>query len=235
MIKDKLTIVIPSKNEGWGISDVLSILNKQIGINGTKVIIADSSDDWGSIEIIRNGLNYPNLDIQVVEGGFPAKARKIGATYVSTPYVLFLDADILILDKHLISDLIETIMVRNYHLITIKYTTDFPYSILYRLFDLFQSISVALSTPFAMGGFQLWDKEVYDWYGGFDEDDLFAEDYTLSKKVQKRYFKVFNSHIYTSPRRFKQKGIFYMIKMMFMSYINRNNAQFFKQHHNYWN
>jgi glycosyltransferase involved in cell wall biosynthesis len=236
MLKKLLTIVIPCKNEGWGIQKTLYYLNLQNNIDGISVIIADSSDDWGSLEILKNGFHDLNrLNIKIVEGGYPSKARKIGATYVITPYVLFLDADIHIIDQNMLCDLIESIQINISHLVTAKYITDFPYNILYRIFDLFQSISIRIGTPFAIGGFQLWNKQIYDYYGGFNEDDLFAEDFTLSKKVKVYRFHVFNGYVYTSPRRFKDKGILYIIRMMFLSYINRDNPKFFKKHHNYWN
>jgi len=43
MVKDFLTIVIPTKNESELIDVTLDHLNKQHNINGTKVIICDCS------------------------------------------------------------------------------------------------------------------------------------------------------------------------------------------------
>jgi len=45
MMKDKLTIVIPSKNESDVINITLTHLNEQKNIKGTRVIIADCSTD----------------------------------------------------------------------------------------------------------------------------------------------------------------------------------------------
>jgi len=61
MIKDKLTIVIPSKNESDVIDITLTHLNKQEGIKNTRVIIADCSTD-DTRDIILSG-KYKNLNI----------------------------------------------------------------------------------------------------------------------------------------------------------------------------
>jgi glycosyltransferase involved in cell wall biosynthesis len=44
-LKHFLTIVIPCKNENQIIDQTLSLLNSQKNIQGTKVIVADISDD----------------------------------------------------------------------------------------------------------------------------------------------------------------------------------------------
>ena len=52
-LKDKLTIVIPSKNEGVNIYECIGFISKQRGIQGTKVIIADVSDEDKSLAWIQ--------------------------------------------------------------------------------------------------------------------------------------------------------------------------------------
>ena len=106
---------------------------------------------------------------------------------------------------------------------------------MFRLFDWFQILSIKLGTPFAVGGFQYWNTQTYWDLGGYKEDELFAEDYSLSSKVKPKKFWIHGSKgIFTSARRFKNKGIGYMFWIMIKSYLNRNNPEFFKHHHNYW-
>jgi hypothetical protein len=103
------------------------------------------------------------------------------------------------------------------------------------MFDMFQSISSLLGTPFAVGGFQLWKTESYWKVGGYNDKEIFAEDYSLSQKVMSKNFMVYKtSHVYTSARRFKNKGVLWMFKIMIKSYLNRNNPKFFKKSHGYW-
>ena len=44
-MKELLTIVIPCKNEKDNIYECVSFIAKQIGIAGTRIIIADTSDE----------------------------------------------------------------------------------------------------------------------------------------------------------------------------------------------
>ena len=100
-MKEKITIVIPCKNEKGVIYECVSYIAKQVGISGTKIIIADVSDDLDSLywlNKLKTDFKY-SLDIEIIEGGFPAKARLDGSKLVTTPYLLFLDADIILLNK----------------------------------------------------------------------------------------------------------------------------------------
>ena len=105
-IKDSLTIVIPSKNEGRTLYDCVYNISKQNFIAGTKIIIADISDDEQSINFIKRlQLDFSlSLDIKVIKGGYPAKGRYEGGKLVKTPYVLFLDADVFLTDKNVLME-----------------------------------------------------------------------------------------------------------------------------------
>jgi len=85
-----------------------------------------------------------------------------------------------------------------------------------------------------LGGFMLMRTSKFNELGGFDEDVLVAEDYLLSKKVNPKKFKILNKVVYTPPRRFDNKGLFYMTKLMLGSFLNRDNKDFFKKHDTYW-
>jgi hypothetical protein len=43
-----------------------------------------------------------------------------------------------------------------------------------------------------------------------------------------------NTTVFTSPRRFKQKGVWYMLKLMVSSFFNRNNKNHFEDDKGYW-
>jgi glycosyltransferase involved in cell wall biosynthesis len=228
-VNQQLTIVIPCKNEGKGIIDVIKLVIKQINC---KIIIADSSDNEESILLLRKYiLIYPN--IQIIEGGIPAIARNNGAKLVTTSYILFLDADVYV-DKGLINRCLKFAIKNNYDLVTCKFKTDKPYRWTYRIFDLVQWI-ISFHTPFALGGFMLFKTETFNKLKGFNEEDKIAEDYRLSSKIKSKKFKIVNGYVYTPSRRFRKKGIWYMIKLMWKSWIYKNNNDFFKQDQNYWN
>jgi glycosyltransferase involved in cell wall biosynthesis len=234
-LKDRLTIVIPSKNEGKTLYDCIYHISKQKGILETRIIIADVSDDKDSlkwIDKIKVNFRSTPLNIQVIKGGYPAQGRLYGSLLVRTPYMLFLDADVFLKNPN---TLVECTRYKK-DLVTVPFYTDYPYGWVFRLFDLFQSLSTILRTPFAIGGFQLWKTDAYWNAGGYNPDELFAEDYSISQKVDKNNFRIHRiKGTYTSSRRFKSKGILWMFDIMIKSYINRKNPEFFKHHHNYWN
>jgi glycosyltransferase involved in cell wall biosynthesis len=233
-LRKRLTIVIPSKNEGIILYNCIQYISRQNHIDGVRVIIADISDDNDSILWIKKAqLEFKHLlKITVIEGGYPAKGRLNGSMLVTTPYMLFLDADILLTNPKII----EECLSYKKDLVTVPFHTDYPYRWVFRVFDTLQSISTLIGSPFAIGGFQLWKTESYWEVGGYNPEELFAEDYSISQKVKSNNFKVVNIEgTYTSSRRFKSKGVLWMFKIMIKSYINRKNPEFFKHHHNYWN
>ena len=88
MVKELLTIVIPCKNENITIQKTLEYLNKQMFIEGTKVIIADVSDDNGyTIKCIESEMNK-NIDIEIIKGGYPSQGRNLMAVVWKTDILM---------------------------------------------------------------------------------------------------------------------------------------------------
>jgi glycosyltransferase involved in cell wall biosynthesis len=227
-----LTIVIPCKNELKTIETTLALLNAQTDIKGVKVIIADSSND-GTTYRLESRIN-DDFDLIVLEGGLPARARNNGAKRVDTKYTLFMDADIFILDNNLLVDAMKEMMFSKVDLLTTKVrTSNGKYNYVFKAFDIIQRITKPIS-PFCLGGFMLIKTNKFHELGGFDEDVIVAEDYLLSKKIKPNKFKILNKKIYTPPRRFDNKGILYMAKLMLGSFFNRENKDFFKNNDTYW-
>ena len=232
-LSNQLTIVIPSKNESRTLYDCIYNISKQTNIAGIKIIIADVSNEEESLWCLwklQSDFKY-SLNIQVIEGGYPSQGRLNGSKLVTTPYMLFLDSDVLLTNK----DIIVECMKYKKDLITVPFYTDKPYRWVFRMFDMFQSLSSFLGTPFAVGGFQLWNTDAYPRVGGYNPEALFAEDYSISQKVTSKDFKVVEVQgTYTSSRRFKNKGVLWMFRIMIKSFLNRNNPEFFKKSHGYW-
>jgi len=226
-----LTIVIPCKNEGMGVVDVLRLLIRQK--TDCQIIIADSSTD-NTFTLLHNYRTKSHQSIRIVEGGFPAVARNRAAKLVTTPYVLFLDADIFVHKLNTINDCLKEAIEGDYDLLTCKFRTlDGKYNWVYRAFGLIQWIS-SKTKPFAIGGFMLFKTETFNKLNGFDEQDKIAEDYHLSSKISPKKFKVSNRYVYTPSRRFAKKGVWYMIKLAWKSWRNRNNDEWFRQDYKYW-
>jgi len=230
-LKDNLTIVIPCKNERLRLSATITeIIAYHDECN---IVIADSSTDNTLSYLDQFGFSK-NENIKVVKGGLPAIARNNGFKEVKTPYVLFLDADMDV-SKLPLKQMVAAMINRNIKLATCNITTwNLKYALFYKIFDLVQWI-ISFKTPFAVGGFMLFNSEYFKELGQFNEEDKFAEDYHLSMKANPKSFKVFNYYVYTSDRRFENKGVWYMCKLMVLCWFNRNNDDFYKQDYNYWN
>ena len=177
---------------------------------------------------------YDLFDLQIIQGGLPAKARNNGAKLVKTPYILFLDADIFITDKTLLTNAVDTIIKKDKDLLTTRFrTTTGEYNYVFKTFDIIQTL-IRPITPFSLGGFMLVSKKIYNRYGGFDEEAKVAEDYLFSKQIKPNRFYINKSIVYTPPRRFENKGVLYMLRLMIKSFLNRNNKEFFINDNKYW-
>ena len=235
-IKNFLTIVIPCKNEKSIIQKTLDLLNYQSDIWGVKVVVRDSSDDGiTKFDIIeRLEINSDKFDLYLMDGGLPAVARNKGFKLVETPYVLFIDSDVFLLDPKIVKRAFLRIHRQKLDLVTTKFRSDNgKYNYVYRLFDLLQTIS-KWSTPFCLGGFMMIRSETFKTLGGFDEEIKVAEDYHFSKQVTPSKFGRIDNIVFTPPRRFENKGLLYMIKLFLGSFFNHKNKSYFTEDKNYW-
>ena len=235
-IKNFLTIVIPCKNEKSIIQKTLDLLNYQSDIWGVKVVVCDSSDDGiTKFDIIeRLEINLDKFDLYLMDGGLPAVARNNGFKLVETPYVLFVDSDVFLLDPKIIKRAFLRIHRQKLDLVTTKFRSDNgKYNYIYRLFDFLQLVS-KWSTPFCLGGFMMIRSETFKSLGGFDSDIKVAEDYHFSKQIKPKKFGRINNIVFTPPRRFENKGVFYMVKLFLGSFFNHKNKSYFTEDKNYW-
>jgi glycosyltransferase involved in cell wall biosynthesis len=235
-LKDKLTIVIPCKNEKKVILKTLDLLNYQVDVEGLNVIVCDNSDDgFTNKELInRSEIKTDKFNLIITEGGLPSVARNKGFNLTKTPYVLFIDSDIFILDINLINDAVNKIITKDLDLLTVKFRSENgKFNYVYKTFDFLQLISKYI-TPFSLGGFMLVKSSTFSELGGFNEEVKIAEDYQYSKQIKTKKFDVLNSFIFTSVRRFENKGLWYMIKLFIGSFLNKNNIKYFKEDKEYW-
>lgn len=221
-----LSIVIPCKNEGQGIINVIDPLKGRYHI-----IIADSSDDGTTSSLLSGQAGFwPGITI--CGGGIPSKARNLGFLRVTTPFVLFLDGDIHV-SPQVIGRCLDAALNGN-DLVTVRFSTfERRWRWVYRLFDLIQW-AISRREPFAVGGFMLFRSEEFKRLGGFNERDKVAEDYRLSRRVNPKRFKVLNAIAWTSGRRFRQKGVVYMLRLAVLCWLNRHRDEFFEHDQNYW-
>jgi glycosyltransferase involved in cell wall biosynthesis len=237
-LKNLVTIVIPCKNEKGIIQKTLDLLNHQKDIFKVKVIVCDASNDGITRPDLTDRLEYSNntdlFDLYLMDGGLPSKARNNGFKLVTTPYVLFMDADVFLLDPKILLRSIARIHKYDLDMVTTKFRSDNgKYNYVYKLFDIIQSVS-KWSTPFCLGGYMLVRSETFKTIGGFDEEVKVAEDYMFSKQIKPNKFGRINNTVFTPPRRFENKGVMYMLKLMMSSFFNQNNKSYFTNDKGYW-
>ena len=234
-LSDKITIVVPCKNEENYIHHLLDALRGQ-DIGDTRVIIADCSTD-NTRQVIQD--NKGLLNIEIIEGGPVSIAKNNGAAMVTTPYILFIDADVRFFKNNVIQDAVDTIESKNLDLIGLKikcYDRD-PRAKLG--FIIFNTINHALKyfSPFAVGAFMLTRRDKFEEFGGFPENMSTSEDYFLSRKYSPRKFRIVRHHFGQDSRRFKKMGYLGMAKYLTKNFINRNNKAYWDSldSSKYWN
>ena len=238
-LKDKLTIVIPCKNEENYIGRTLKSIISQENIEGIHIIIADGN----STDRTRNIIRYyqsrfaHKVNIEIIDGGSVSEGRNKGSELVTTKYVLFMDSDVILMNKNVINKTIYEMYHYRLDLLTCKttsYGNDIRTWLSFMLFNIINLIS-SIKRPFAVGTYFLTKRDKFRMLGGFDETILHSEDYVLSGKYDVKKFRISNHHIGQDDRRFKKMGYFGMVKLIIKGFLNRNNPEFFKKDINYWN
>jgi glycosyltransferase involved in cell wall biosynthesis len=223
-ISDKITIVVPCKNEETYIHHLLESLRKQ-NIGATRIIIADCSTD-STRQVIRD--NSAGLTVEIIDGGPVSIAKNNGAHLVTTPYILFIDADVRFFKDTVIQDAVDTIESKNLDLVGLNikcYDQDLRAKVGFTAFNL---INHALKhfSPFAVGAFMLTRRDRFEEYGGFPEQFSTSEDYFLSRKYSPKKFKIVKHYFGQDSRRFKKMGYFGMGRYLIKNFVNRNNRAY---------
>jgi len=223
-ISDKITIVVPCKNEENYIHHLLDSLREQ-NIDNTRIIIADCSTDR-TRQVIQD--NKSLLNVEIVEGGPVSLAKNRGARLVTTPYILFIDADVRFFKDTVIQDAVNLIESKNLDLIGLNikcYDKDFRAKIGFTAFNLINH-ALKYVSPFAVGAFMLTRRDRFEEYGGFPEQFATSEDFFLSRKYSPKKFRIIRHHFGQDSRRFKKMGYMGMAKYLVKNFVNRNNKAY---------
>jgi glycosyltransferase involved in cell wall biosynthesis len=235
MIENKITIVTPCKNEENYIHHLLDSLMSQ-NIGNTKIIIADCSTDC-TREVIQ--ATKGNLNVEIIDGGPVSIAKNRGAKLVTTPYILFIDADVRFFRDTVIRDAVAEMESKNLDLIGLNikcYDKDKRATIGFAMFNGINRILKHFS-PFAVGAFMLTRRDRFEQFGGFPEGFATSEDYFLSRKYSPRKFRIVKHYFGQDSRRFKKMGYFGMASYLVKNFVNRNNKQYWDRldSSKYWN
>jgi glycosyltransferase involved in cell wall biosynthesis len=227
MLNDLVTIVVPCKNEEDYIQHLLYGLSQQTGADGVRIIIADKSDDDTRSVIHHYGTQY-NLNYDIVEGGPVSEAKNNGAKLVTTPYVLFIDADVRFFSDRVIFDTVTQLQNEDLDLIGLSikcYDDDRVAKIGFSIFNVVNRI-MSRWIPFAVGAYMLTRIDKFQEFGGFPSKYATSEDFFLSKMYDPKRFRIADHYFGQDSRRFKKMGYFGMTWYLIKNFINRNNKKY---------
>jgi len=233
-LHDKITIVVPCKNEELYIHHLLGSLRLQY-IGDTRIIIADCSTD-STRQVIKD--NSQSLNVEIIDGGPVSIAKNRGAQLATTPYILFIDADVRFFKDNVIRDAVKEIESKNLDLVGLNikcYDQDIRAKVGFTAFNLINH-TLKYFSPFAVGAFMLTRRDRFEEFGGFPENFATSEDYFLSRKYSPKKFKIVRHHFGQDSRRFKKMGYLGMGQYLIKNFINRNNKEYWDSLDNskYW-
>lgn len=236
MLSEQLTVVIPCKNEIGYLPNVLKILSEQEDIKGTRVIIADANSTDGTREYIQQNKFQGILNVEMIAGGHVAAARNAGLQLVTTPLVLFLDADALLTNTAQLKQCVEIFNSKQLHLMGAPVNGKEPYTLYGFIFFLFNVANFFLKwiMPFAVGNFFLTRTDIIKQLGGFDEKAIHAEDFLLSMQYKAGKFGLSPYAILQDDRRFRKTGYFKFVGLSVLSFFMSWNKNFFYKDRGYW-
>jgi glycosyltransferase involved in cell wall biosynthesis len=234
-LEEKITIVVPCKNEENYIAHLLMNLCQQ-EIGNTRIIIADCSTD-NTREVIQTMKG--ELNVEVIEGGPVSIAKNNGAKLVTTPYILFIDADVRFFSNTVIRDTVYELENNNLDLIGLYakcYDNDVVAQVGFMIFNGINNI-MKHWVPFAVGAYMLTRKSKFEELGGFPAKYETSEDFFLSKMYDPKKFKLVKHHFGQDSRRFKKMGYFGMAWYLIKNFCNRNNERYWDNidYSKYWN
>jgi glycosyltransferase involved in cell wall biosynthesis len=198
---------------------------RQQSIGDTRIIIADCSTD-NTREVIQ--IMKGELNVEVIDGGPVSFAKNNGAQLVTTPYILFIDADVRFFKDTVIHDAVNLIESKNLDLIGLNikcYDKDLRAKIGFTAFNLINHVLKHVS-PFAVGAFMLSRRDRFEEFGGFPEQFSTSEDFFLSRKYSPKKFRIIRHHFGQDSRRFKKMGYMGMAKYLVKNFVNRNNKTY---------
>lgn len=197
------SIVIPTKNEEHYLPILLRSIREQT-VQPDEIIVADAGSTDKTVEIAKR------FGCRVVAGGLPGIGRNRGAAVAKGEYVLFLDSDVKLIDKHFLEKAGKEISQRRLDFASCdvepisKKKIDHAFHQFYNHFcRLF--LPIHAHAP----GFCIFAKRSkHEKLGGFDESVIFCEDHDYAERSRKfgKFGYLDSIKINVSTRRFDRDG-----------------------------
>ena len=157
-----ITIVIPSYNEERYIYNTLWKISRQRFIGSLEVIIADGNSTDDTLKFINKAYeDFKNLSIKVIKGGKVGYGRNQGAKIVTTPYILFMDADSILIEQDILMESLK--YLETHEIISVKQKSITPEdrksTYTYKILDWIRKI---MPITFCTGCFFLISKKKFN-------------------------------------------------------------------------
>ena len=231
-LKEKITIVIPCKNEQGYLPNLIVDISRQSDIRGTRIIIADAQSTDGTRHRVQmQQMVFKNhLDIQIIEGGHVSVGRNRGLDLVETPYTVFIDADVRL--THIDQLKATAKLLKSHTLIGAGLRgTNFKSTLAYTAFNIVNAV-ISNFRPFAVGSFFATHTDKIRALGKWDETLVHSEDWELSGKYSPLEYTLCPHPIKVDDRRFKKQGYLGMAKMLLTSLLR--GTPYRRQDNGYW-
>jgi glycosyltransferase involved in cell wall biosynthesis len=221
---NKLSIIIPTLNEQDYIPLLLHSIVAQRFKGQFEVIVVDGQSSDKTIEVVGEfDGQFDNLKVISSKPNI-GHQRNIGAATAHYPYLLFLDADV-ILANGCLNKLASKVRHQEQFIAAVLHVSQnmniADYVVLGVIYFLF-FISWLAGTPVTNGDFILTTKTQHDRINGFKEGAILGEDtdYGLrSVKAGAKYHFYFSAHIIASDRRISQMGRWKLLKIWSKAFL----------------
>ncbi|MDI6854156.1 MAG: glycosyltransferase family A protein [Deltaproteobacteria bacterium] len=230
-MQKELTIIIPTKNEEKYLGTLLNSLIDQDYpcMAATRVLVADAGSTDGTRRLAESFKG--RLDLEVIPGGTPSVGRNNGAHLATTPYILFIDADIFV-RRTMIRRTLAYLKHYGWHAATTNIlckTGIFLDQAFY-----FTLNTTARLMGFGTGMFLLFERQKFLELGGFDARILYAEDVFLTKQLPRNRFGHVPGAVLAPNRRFRHMGYSRLGWLWLKTVFNLYNDRFYYRDHSYW-
>ena len=219
----KISVIIPTLNEEKYIEKTLLSLKAQTIKVPYEIIVVDSNSKDRTVEIARK---YADKVIVTKRKGI-AVGRNVGAKYASGNFLVFIDADTVLL-PNILEKAYNEIKKRDVSLVScpiVPMTSSLLLHLMYRVYNQFSISSIKFGRPQISGMFMVTKRKIFDAVGGFNENLKILEDFDFSEKVSKlgKVKMITSVFVLTSPRRLekwgKLKSVINYVCLIYLPYL----------------
>jgi glycosyltransferase involved in cell wall biosynthesis len=198
-----LSIVIPTKNEEAYLPFLLDSIRSQ-SFQPKEVIVADAKSTDHTREIAKKA------GARVVDGGMPGPGRNCGAKVATGELILFLDADVILLDKDFLQKTVAQFKKQGLDIgsaFVLPINGNTIDKIFHEIYNLY-AVVLERVHPHAAGFFIIVKKSLHEQIHGFDEAVRLAEDHDYAWRAAKlgKFRMLRGIRIPVSVRRFDRDG-----------------------------